>query len=279
MKIRRSERLIDITNYLLNNPHTLITLTFFSKRYESAKSSISEDLGIVKKTFLKRGIGYLETLPGAGGGVIYTPAIKEEDAQDFINKMVVEMSDASRLLPGGYVYLSDLLGSPQTLRKVGLLIATQYANDKVDAVMTVATKGIPIAQSVAGYLNVPFVIVRRDSKITEGSTVSVNYVSGSSDRIEKMELSKRSLPENSRVLVVDDFMKGGGTVSGMHGMIKEFNSKLVGVTVFAESPQDTKNMDTETTSLIKVKKIDTENKIISVEPGSYFNKINHDNFS
>ena len=35
-------------------------------------------------------------------------------------------------------------------------------------------------------LNVPFVIVRRDLKITEGSTVSVNYVSGSSgDRIEK----------------------------------------------------------------------------------------------
>ena len=39
-------------------------------------------------------------------------------------------------------------------------------------------------------LNVPFVIVRRDLKITEGSTVSVNYVSGSSgDRIEKMFLS------------------------------------------------------------------------------------------
>ncbi len=29
-------------------------------------------------------------------------------------------------------------------------------------------------------LNVPFVVVRRDLKFTEGSTVSVNYVSGSS---------------------------------------------------------------------------------------------------
>lgn len=51
--------------------------------------------------------------------------------------------------------------------------------------MTVATKGVPIAQAVSYYLNAPFVIVRRDSKITEGSTVSVNYVSGSSERIEK----------------------------------------------------------------------------------------------
>ena len=51
--------------------------------------------------------------------------------------------------------------------------------------MTVATKGVPLANAVANVLNVPFVIVRRDLKITEGSTVSVNYVSGSSDRIER----------------------------------------------------------------------------------------------
>ena len=93
------------------------------------------------------------------------------------------------------------------------MIARQYIDKQIDAVMTVATKGVPIAQSVASYLNVPFVIVRRDSKITEGSTVSVNYVSGSSERIEKMELSKRSLKRGSHVLVVDDFMKGGGTVN------------------------------------------------------------------
>ena len=70
MKIRRSERLIDMTNYLLSHPHELISLSLFAKRYESAKSSISEDLGIVKKTFKERGIGLLETLPGAAGGVV-----------------------------------------------------------------------------------------------------------------------------------------------------------------------------------------------------------------
>ena len=50
MKIRRSERLIDMTHYLLDHPHQLISLTYFAKRYESAKSSISEDLAIIKKT-------------------------------------------------------------------------------------------------------------------------------------------------------------------------------------------------------------------------------------
>lgn len=62
MKVRRSERLVDMTQYLLNHPHELISLTSFAERYESAKSSISEDLGIIKKTFKERGYGTLETI-------------------------------------------------------------------------------------------------------------------------------------------------------------------------------------------------------------------------
>ena len=46
-----------------------------------------------------------------------------------------------------------------------------------------------------------------------------------------MELSKRSLKRGSRVLVVDDFMKGGGTVNGMKSLIEEFEAELVGITV------------------------------------------------
>lgn len=272
MKVRRSDRLIDMTRYLLERPHTLIPLTFFSNRYESAKSSISEDLSIVKRTFYNRGTGILETVPGAAGGVRYMPMIKQDEAESFINEMAERLSENDRLLPGGYVYLSDLLGRPDVLRQVGRLIANQYVGKEVTAVMTVATKGIPIAQSVAMYLNVPFVIVRRDSKITEGSTVSVNYVSGSSARIEKMELSKRSLPVNSKVLIVDDFMKGGGTVNGMKSLIEEFDSEMVGISVFAESVFDGNRMVDDYTSILEVDKVDIENQTLSVSAGNYLTK-------
>lgn len=272
MKVRRSDRLIDMTRYLLERPHTLIPLTFFSKRYESAKSSISEDLAIVRRTFAQRQTGILETVPGAAGGVRYIPIMGEDEAENFIAAMAKRLSETDRLLPGGYVYLSDLLGTPSVLRQIGRLIATQYREANVDAVMTVATKGIPIAQSVSQYLNVPFVIVRRDSKITEGSTVSVNYVSGSSARIEKMELSKRSLPANSRVLIVDDFMKGGGTVNGMRSLITEFDAELVGISVFAEGNFSGDRMVSEYTSLIRVDEVDTKANTLHAVPGNYLDQ-------
>ena len=273
MKTRRSDRLIDMTRYFMERPHTIVSLTFFTERYESAKSSISEDLAIIKRTVKLRGIGILETIPGATGGAIFIPSIDEDEARAFIEDMTEQLSHQDRLLPGGYVYLSDLLGRPDVLRYVGRVIARQYIDKQIDAVMTVATKGVPIAQSVASYLNVPFVIVRRDSKITEGSTVSVNYVSGSSERIEKMELSKRSLKRGSHVLVVDDFMKGGGTVNGMKSMIEEFESELVGITVFAEGAFDGRRMVEDYTSLLKVDSVNTIDKTIHVSPGNYLEKV------
>lgn len=273
LKTRRSDRLIDMTRYFMERPHTLVSLTFFAERYESAKSSISEDLAIIKRTVKLRGIGILETIPGATGGAIFIPSIDEDEARAFIEDMTEQLSHQDRLLPGGYVYLSDLLGRPDVLRYVGRVIARQYIDKQIDAVMTVATKGVPIAQSVASYLNVPFVIVRRDSKITEGSTVSVNYVSGSSERIEKMELSKRSLKRGSHVLIVDDFMKGGGTVNGMKSMIEEFESELVGITVFAEGAFDGRRMVEDYTSLLKVDSVNTIDKTIHVSPGNYLEKV------
>lgn len=270
LKVKRSERLIDITYYLLENPHTLVPLTYFSKKFKSAKSSISEDLAIVKRTFSDRGLGVLETLPGAAGGVRYIPKMKKEDVAAFINELVEELDNSERLLPGGYVYLSDMLGRPDWLRKIGRVIASKYMDQKVDAVMTVATKGVPIAQAVATYLNVPFVIVRRDSKVTEGSTVSINYVSGSSSqRVEKMELSRRSLDRGSRVVIVDDFLKGGGTVNGMKSLIEEFDAELIGATVIAENIyQGTRSVD-HYTALLKVEAVNVEKRTVQVVPGNF----------
>ena len=269
MKLRRSERMVVISNYLINNPYKLTSLNTFAEKYEAAKSSISEDIAIVKKAFEESGIGEIETVTGASGGVIFTPGISDEEAKRVTEELRERLSESNRILPGGYIYLSDLLSTPKILKNVGRIIASAFKGNTIDAVMTVATKGVPLANAVANILNVPFVIVRRDLKITEGSTVSVNYASGSSDRIEKMFLSKRSLKPNSRVLIVDDFLKGGGTISGMVSLLKEFDSTLVGVAVFAENAQEQRDRMIYK-SLLKVSEIDVKNNRVKVEIGNIF---------
>lgn len=271
MKFRRSERLVDMTHHLLNHPRELVSLTYFSKKYGSAKSSISEDLAIIKETFEHRGIGTLQTIPGAAGGVKYIPKIKKEEARQFIEALCQLIAVPERLLPGGYLYLSDLLGDSQILNEVGKLIASAVSQIEIDVVMTVATKGIPIAQAVARHLNIPFVIVRRDNLVTEGSTVSINYVSGSSKRIQMMSLSRRSLKEGAKVLIVDDFMKAGGTINGMINLLAEFNATVAEIAVLVESESEEERLIDQYISLVKLTEVDEKEKQISVTVGNYFN--------
>ncbi|MGT2800099.1 pur operon repressor [Streptococcus marmotae] len=269
MKLRRSERMVVISHYLINHPYELTSLNMFAEKYSSAKSSISEDIAIIKKAFEESAIGHIETITGASGGVIFTPSISEEESLTIAEELRGQMAESSRILPGGYIYSSDLLSTPHILKNVGRIIANSFKDEQIDAVMTVATKGVPLANAVANVLNVPFVIVRRDLKITEGSTVSVNYVSGSSDRIEKMFLSKRSLKAGSRVLIVDDFLKNGGTINGMISLLSEFDSSLAGVAVFAENQKGARNV-ANYKSLLAVTNIDVKENKVDVELGNIF---------
>lgn len=272
MKFRRSERLIDMTNYLLEHPHQLVPLTFFAERYSSAKSSISEDLAIVKETFEQRGIGTLQTVPGAAGGVRFFVKVSEEEVKPFIKELCELIAKPDRLLPGGYLYLTDILGNPTIVQKAGKIIASAYADSKIDVVVTVATKGIPLAYAVASQLNAPVVIVRRDSKVTEGPTVSINYVSGSTKRIQTMVLSKRSLAEGSKVLIVDDFMKAGGTVMGMFNLLEEFNARVAGIAVLVEAEKIKERLVDDYLSLVQLSGVDVKEKTISVHEGNFFQK-------
>ncbi|MFC7061760.1 pur operon repressor [Halobacillus seohaensis] len=272
--MKRSERLVAMTYYVLDRPRELISLPFLSEKYEAAKSSISEDLGIINKMFQHEGIGYLETVSGAAGGIKYLPAFSESYSEQFVQELCERLEDPERLLPGGYLFMSDLLGEPDTIRNIGRLLASAFAGKEIDAVMTVATKGIPLAYAVASYLNVPVVIVRRDPKITEGSTVSINYVSGSTRKIQTMVLTKRSLAEGSKVCIIDDFMKAGGSINGMKSLLKEFNAEVAGIGVLAEAEDEEEDRVVDDhVSLVQIMNVDDRHSKIEVHPGNFSTRL------
>lgn len=271
-KLKRSARLVEMTQYLLSRPHTLISLTAFADRYQSAKSSISEDLAIIKEVFEEEGFGELHTLAGAAGGVKYIPKMSKETAAGIMTDICRELQQPERVLPGGYLYMTDMLGQPELLNDLGRMFATAFAGRSIDVIMTVETKGIPLAYATANCLNLPVVIVRRDNKVTEGSAVSINYVSGSNKRIQTMSLARRALKEQSRVLIIDDFMKAGGTIQGMMDLLYEFKATVAGVGVFVESGEVDleERLLEDYVSLAKLTAVDLKTKHTTVLPGNYF---------
>jgi purine operon repressor len=226
--IRRNERMAALTKLLTSAPNRIFTLSHFCELFGAAKSTLSEDIDLLKGVFTRFELGQLETVTGAAGGVRYRRAISPEKAHSFISDLSEQLSTTSRVLPGGFLYLSDILSQHELVTTMGTIIAQQYYDAQPDFVLTMETKGIPVALMTAEAMGLPLVIARRSSKVYEGPAVNINYVSGSGGHIETMSLNRRAVTEGTRALIVDDFLKAGGTAKGMIDLMGEFNVEVVG---------------------------------------------------
>ncbi|KXZ40607.1 purine operon repressor, PurR [Alkalithermobacter thermoalcaliphilus JW-YL-7 = DSM 7308] len=232
MKFKRNERIGAIVKILSDNPNTVFTLSYFTEKFNAAKSTISEDVLVVKNVFEKMNLGQVITIAGAAGGVKYIPKISKKDNIIFLESICKQLNDKSRLLPGGFLYIIDLIYNPQIAHKIGKIFASYIDYKDADYVVTMETKGIPMALMTASAMNLPLVIIRKDSKVSEGSAISITYMSESTKRVQMMSLPRKALKENSKVILIDDFMRGGGTLKAMEDLMKEFNAKVIGKGVF-----------------------------------------------
>ena len=227
-RIRRNERMTAMMKLLSGMPNRIFTLNSFCELFGSAKSTMSEDVDLLQQVTKTFDLGEVETVTGAAGGVRYRPSVSREKARATISELCEKLSGTERVLPGGFLYYSDILSTPDSVNRMGEIIATEYYSEEPDFVLTMETKGIPVAFATANALGVPLVIARHSSRVYEGSAVNINYVSGSGS-IETMSLSRRAVKEDQKALIVDDFLKGGGTAGGMVELMREFNVKVIGM--------------------------------------------------
>ena len=261
-KFSRNNRISAMTKVLVENPNKVINLNTFTEMLNAAKSTISEDLVMIKQSFSALDIGRVETIAGAAGGVKYIVGVGKEQCGKFAVELCESMADGSRIIPGNFIYMTDIMYNPMVIQKAGAILASQFIDNQIDYVVTVETKGIPLAYEVAKNLAVQLVIVRRDNKVTEGPTVTINYVSGSSGRIQNMSLAKRSIKKGSNCIFIDDFMKAGGTALGILDLLKEFESQLIGIGVLVDNVDTTKKLVRDYISIIDYCGIDNEGKAI-----------------
>lgn len=264
----RSGRLVQMAKILLERPGELVPLGYFSERYGAAKSTVSEDLALLKEVLEAGGAGLLRTYAGATGGVQYWPIPSPDEQAETLTEVCRLLSLPERIIAGGFVYMTDVISHPVWSGRLGQMFAARFIRQEPTVVLTVETKGIPLALMTARALGVPMVIARRDPRVTEGASVSINYVSGSSRRIQTMTVSLRALRRDSRVLIIDDFMKAGGTARGMVDLVTELGAVVAGVGVLVATADPVRKRVDHYVSLLTMEVVDEEERIIGINPTS-----------
>lgn len=264
--MKRSMRTSIMTKTLTEEPFKFFRLEYFEKLLNASKTSISEDLGIIQKAMEFTGTGYIETFLGSKGGVRFVPTLDDEKKTELKEELVRLIESSDRILGGGFLYTSDLMFDPKLIDEMALYFVDSFRDRGANYVATIETKGVPLGAAVARILNLPLVVIRRESKVSEGSTVSINYFSNSYDRIQKMSISKRAVKPGSKAIVIDDFMRGGGSLKGIVEILGEFNIKTVGVGVAFVSKLPERKKIKEYKALVEIESIDEERYKIKAEP-------------
>lgn len=267
LKLSRAARVALLVKSLVEHPGEVIPLAHFAERLGAAKSSISEDVALVRAAFEAAGGGRLTTLAGAAGGVVYLPLPSPAEQADVVRRLAGVLSAPERILPGGFLYMTDVISSPVWAARIGEVFAARFHAARPTCVLTVETKGIPVALMTARALNLPLVIARREGRVTEGPQVTISYVTGSRGRIETLTAGIRAIPAEARVLIIDDFIKAGGTAAGMIELVRQFpGATVVGIGVLVATAEPARKRVSGYRSLLTLEGVDEEQGTVRIVP-------------
>ncbi len=266
--MKKNVRVGMLLDELTRNPCRLFDANHFCSKFDIAKSSLSEDIHIVNEILTEGGSGHIETTSGVGGGIRFVPGISGEQIAELQQELITSLTDPSRILGGGFLYTADVMFNGRVVHGMARIFAQEFYSAGADYIVTIETKGIGLALQTAFLLDLPLVVIRREARYSEGSTVSINYFSGSNDRIQKMSIAKRAVEPGKRAVVIDDFMRGGGSLKGIVDILGEFDVETVGIGVALGSRlPERKKVDSFTPILI-IGNIDEEHKTITISPNT-----------
>ena len=120
--------------------------------------------------------------------------------------------------------ITTLLQNSKHFKKIIDLMTEPWRNEKIDAILSIESRGFIMAGALAYNLNTAFVPLRKPDKLP-GETYKVSYTLeyGSTE----MHIHKDALDNHKNLLIIDDLLATGGTALAAIDLINKFNNKKI----------------------------------------------------
>jgi adenine phosphoribosyltransferase len=127
--------------------------------------------------------------------------------------------------------ITPLLQDPKAFHVAMDRLAAHYAGAGIEAVVGVESRGFIFGAPLAYLLNCGFVPVRKFGKLPS-ETVSVEYALEYGTNV--VELHVDAIKPGQRVLIVDDLLATGGTVSASIELVEKMGGHIAGIAFLVE---------------------------------------------
>ena len=127
--------------------------------------------------------------------------------------------------------ITPLLQDPAAFRAVVERLAAHYAGLGIQAVVGVESRGFIFGAPLAYLLNCGFIPVRKFGKLPS-KTVTVEYALEYGTNV--VEMHTDAVKPGQRVLIVDDLLATGGTVSAAMELVEKLGGHIAGIAFLVE---------------------------------------------
>lgn len=110
-------------------------------------------------------------------------------------------------------------------------IANEYKDKRIDVVLSVEARGFIFGAAVAYRMGVGLVPVRKKGKLpakTHSVTYDLEYGQ------DTLEIHRDAFPKGARILIVDDLLATGGTVSAVASLVEKMGGVIAGIAFVIE---------------------------------------------
>jgi len=150
-----------------------------------------------------------------------------------LNKLSRSIRDVPDFPKKGIIFkdITTLLQDPKMFKKAVDAIYKNYKNKKVDCIACVEARGFIFGAVLAYKLNAGLILVRKKGKLphkTHGITYALEYGK------DTLEIHQDAIKPKARVLVVDDLLATGGTITAVCRLMQKLKANIVGVAFLIE---------------------------------------------
>ena len=129
--------------------------------------------------------------------------------------------------------ITTLLEDPEAFKQACDLLYERYRDVKIDKLVAIDARGFIFGGVLAYKLNVGFVPVRKAGKLPY-KTISESYTLEYGENVVEMHVD--AIKKGDRVLVVDDLIATGGTISAATKLVEKLGGEIVECVFLVELP-------------------------------------------
>lgn len=127
--------------------------------------------------------------------------------------------------------ITPLLKNKDKFRKTIDIFALRYKDKRIDLIVCVEARGFILGAALAYRFGCGLVPIRKKGKLPH-KTISAYYELEYGK--DALEIHQDAINKNDRVLIIDDVLATGGTMSAVSKLVKELGGNIVGLAFLIE---------------------------------------------